>query len=99
LNKAYGVYTPNDRLTMSVGKMDNPIWEPMEFLWDSDITPEGGAVQYKYKVNDKVDLFALGSVFGLGEFNPSTSDPFMYVGQFGAIAKPSEKMDAKAVAI
>ena len=97
LNKAYGQYTPNDRLTLTVGKMDNPVWEPMEFLWDSDITPEGVAAQYLYKLNDKIDLFILGSVFSLGEFNPSTSDPFMYVGQFGAIVRPSEKMDIKTV--
>jgi hypothetical protein len=97
LNKAYGQYTPNERLTLTAGKMDNPIWEPMEFLWDSDITPEGAAIQYKKKLNDRVDWFALGSFFSLGEFNPSTSDPFMFVGQTGLIAKPTEKMDAKAV--
>ena len=95
LNKAYGQYTPDDRLTLSLGKMDNPVWEPMEFLWDADITPEGGAVQYKYKLNDKVDLLALGSVFALGEFNPSTSDPFMYVAQLGAMIKPTDRADAK----
>lgn len=96
LNKAYGQYMVNDRLTLTLGKMDNPIWEPMEFLWDSDITPEGGAVQYNYKLNDKVSFFTTGTAFALNEFNPSTSDPFMYVGQFGAIVKPSDKMDVKA---
>jgi hypothetical protein len=96
LNKAYGQYMVDDRTTLTAGKMDNPIWEPMEFLWDSDITPEGGALQFKKKFNDKIDWFATGAFFSLGEFNPSTSDPFMYVGQFGAIAKPTEKMDAKA---
>ena len=39
LNKAYGQYTPDDRLTLSLGKMDNPVWEPMEFLWDADNDP------------------------------------------------------------
>lgn len=97
LNKAYGQYAPNDRLTLTAGKMDNPVWEPMEFLWDADITPEGGAAQYTYKLNDKIDLFAMGSVFALGEFNPSTSDPFMYVAQLGALMKPSEKFDIKPV--
>ena len=97
LNKAYGQYMPTTNLTLTAGKMDNPVWEPMEFLWDSDITPEGGTVQYKYRLNDVVDFFAMGSLFALGEFNPSTSDPFMYVGQFGATIKPNDKMDAKAV--
>ena len=96
LNKAYGQYMFNDKLTLTAGKMDNPIWEPMEFLWDSDITPEGGALQYNYKLNDKVSLFSAGSFFMLNEFNPSTSDPFMFVGQFGTVVKPLDKMDVKA---
>ena len=47
LNKAYAVYTPNNMITLMGGKMDNPIWEPAgaSFLWDPDITPEGGSIQ------------------------------------------------------
>jgi len=96
LNKAYGQYMVNDKLTLTAGKMDSPIWEPMEFLMDSDITPEGGAIQYNYKVNSMIGLFATGGAFALNEFNPSTSDPFMYVGQFGATIKPFDRLDAKA---
>ena len=97
LHKAYGQYMANDRLTLTAGKMDNPIWEPMEFLWDADITPDGGVVQYNYKVNDKITLFGLGSVFMLDEYKNSSSDPLMWVGQAGANMKPNDKIDAKLV--
>lgn len=95
LNKAYGQYMFTPQFTVTAGKMDNPLWEPMEFLWDGDITPEGAAVQYNRKINDTLSLFSTGSFFMLNELSGSTSDPFMYVGQAGLTFKPSEKMDAK----
>lgn len=50
LNRAYAKYTPNDMVTIMAGKMDNPIWEPgTSFLWDPNITPEGGAIQIQKK--------------------------------------------------
>jgi len=97
LNKAYGVYAFNDNWSATAGKMDNPIWEPMEFLWDADITPEGGSVRYDKKINDKISLFTTGNLFMLNNFSSSTSDPFVWVAQGGVILKPSEKMDAKLV--
>ncbi len=95
LNKAYGQYTFNDRFSVTAGKMDNPIWEPMEFLWDADITPEGASARYDYKVSDSINVFALGNFFALNEYNPSTSDTYMVVGQVGGTVKPTEKMDVK----
>jgi len=97
LNKAYGVYMFNDHWTAMAGKMDNPVWEPMEFLWDADITPEGGSVRYDQKINDKISLFTTGSFFMLNNFSASTSDPFVWVAQGGVVLKPNEKMDAKLV--
>lgn len=99
LNKAYGQYMPTDHLTLTGGKMDNPIWEPMEFLWDADITPEGTAVQYNYKVNDKISLFTTGTFFVLDNYtaNSSTSHPYQWISQSGVNAKLGEKVDAKMV--
>jgi hypothetical protein len=96
LNKAYGQYMFNDKWTISAGKMDNPIWEPMEFLWDSDITPEGVSLQYNRKVNSAVNFFSTGSFFMLNEFPGSSADPFMFVGQTGLMIKPNPKFDTKA---
>ena len=54
LNKAYAVYTPNSMITLTVGKMDNPIWEAggASFFWDPDITPEGGSITIQKKLSD-----------------------------------------------
>ncbi len=96
LNYAYGQYTPNDQWTLTGGQMKNPIWEPMEFLWDSDITPTGGAVQYNYKLNDALNVFALGSGFVVKELIASSADPVIYVGQLGVKGKSSGgKVDYK----
>ena len=95
LNKAYGQYTPNEEWSLTAGKIDNPLWEPLDFLWDSDITPEGGAVGYKHKLTEGVELFTTGGLFMLGEFSGSSSDPFMWVGQAGIKSKLAEKADAK----
>ncbi len=97
LNKAYGQYKFNDNWSGTLGKMDNPIWEPMEFLWDSDITPEGGSLRFDHKVSNTIDVFATGNFFMLNNFSGSTSDPSVWVAQIGGTVKPTEKADIKIV--
>ncbi len=98
LNYAYGQWIPNDQWTVTGGQMKNPIWEPMEFLWDTDITPTGGAIQYNYKVSDALNAFALGTVFVVKEIKQSNADPFIYVAQAGLKGKlAGEKADYKLV--
>ena len=58
LDKAFVEYTPKKWVTLIGGKMANPIWEPMSLVWDSDLTPEGGAVKLNGKLNSSLDLFA-----------------------------------------
>lgn len=73
--KAGGVGTPNDKqtayikramvgynatdwLTLEAGRMDNPLYTtPM--VWDADLTMEGFAEKFKYKLGD-ADLFFTG---------------------------------------
>lgn len=98
LNYAYGQWVPNDKFTATAGQMKNPIWEPMEFLWDADITPTGGALEYNYKVNDHLALTAMGSGFVIREIALSNADPYMLVGQLGAKGKLlGEKADYRLV--
>ncbi len=97
LNYAYAEYSPNDYMKLTGGKMKNPIWEPMEFLWDSDITPDGGAIQLNYKLNDYINPFLTAAAFQLSESASITDDPFMYVIQGGIKGKLGEKADYKLV--
>lgn len=98
LNYAYGQWTPNADWTLTAGQMKNPIWEPMEFLWDSDITPQGAAIEYTKKLSDYLTLSAMTSGFVVKELKLSNADPYLWVGQFGAKGNViSEKADYRLV--
>ena len=98
LNYAYGQWTPNADWTLTGGQMKNPIWEPMEFLWDSDLTPQGVAVEYNKKLNDYLTINALSTGFVLKELALSNADPLMWVGQLGIKGNiVNEKADYRLV--
>ncbi|HVU28465.1 MAG TPA: putative porin [Verrucomicrobiae bacterium] len=82
VDAAYGKWTPikNDTWTLSgtIGKMDQPlVVSPM--LFDPDYTPEGGALQATYKINDMNSLAFNGVGFVLDQVN--SRSPFLYGGQ------------------
>ena len=87
LNHAYGQYSPGWALPVDAsiiaGKFFNPIWEPTDMLWDTDINPEGVALKLGYKVNSRPTLF-LNSFFGVLDENAADSDdPIMWAIQPG----------------
>jgi hypothetical protein len=90
IDYAYGQYNPFNWLTLVGGKIKNPLFSPDDLIWDSDINPEGGAAQFKYKACDTLGLFTNVGFFILDERNSETppppkerQDPFMYVVQPG----------------
>jgi hypothetical protein len=96
LNKAYGEYKPNADWTIDVGKMDNPLWEPSsisgeKFLWDPNITPEGGSINYQKKINDSVTFFTTNTLFVLDDTGHSALDEWMYDDQVGIKGNVTEK--------
>ena len=101
-NKAYAVYTPASWATLMGGKMDNPIWEPASLLWDPDITPEGGAIQFQKKLNDYITPFSTTAFFVLKDASLSTAatgfktDPYMFISQEGIKGNLTEKVYYKA---
>lgn len=95
IDYVYAQYTPNDMLTLTGGKMKIPFWEPGDLLWDTDITPEGGALNFNYKISDALKFFSSVSAFVLDEATTDQSDPFMYVVQGGIDGKIGEKADYK----
>jgi len=103
LNKAYAVYTPNSMITVMGGKLDNPIWEPggSSFLWDPDITPEGGSIQVQKKLNDYITPWIQEDVFDLHNVYNATSlavrtDPYMMLTQGGIKGNLTDKVFYKA---
>ena len=45
IDHAYLEWRLFNQLVFLGGKMQNPFWRPTSFLWDSDLTPEGFAIQ------------------------------------------------------
>ena len=43
IDLAFAEYRPAPWLALIGGKFKNPLWIPSDWLWDSDIRPEGGA--------------------------------------------------------
>ena len=84
IDAAYGKWTPiNDGVWMlaaTIGKMDQP-FQVSQMVFDSDYTPEGGALQSSYKINDNHSLAVNGAAFVLDEMAASARDPFMYGAQ------------------
>jgi len=82
VDAAYGKWMPiNDGTWMvagTIGKMDQP-FQVSPMVFDADYTPEGGALQTTYKINDQNSLAVNGAAFVLAQFN--TRGPFLYGGQ------------------
>jgi len=93
VNRAYAKYTPNADTTIMAGKMDNPIWEPQtNFLWDPNITPEGGAIQYQKKINDMLTPWAMSAAYVLANNKPSYQDDWMWELQGGLKGNLTDKI-------
>ncbi|MCM8763254.1 MAG: putative porin, partial [Candidatus Omnitrophica bacterium] len=74
LDYAYAQYSPKPWVTLIGGKMKNPLWEPGDLIWDTDITPEGGSVNFSKKLNSKTALFLNTGVFVIDENNSGSGD-------------------------
>lgn len=84
VDAAYGKWTAINSagwlLSTTIGKMDNPFaFTPMVF--DPDLTPEGGAIQGSYLINDKHTIAFNAGAFVMDEEKSNTHDPMMYGGQ------------------
>jgi len=97
LDYAFANYRPCKFAGITAGKFKNPIWQPTVFLWDSDIRPEGIAVQVKYKLDtgEGIELFATPAFFVLDELSATTKDPVMWLLQAGAKWNITDKIYLK----
>jgi hypothetical protein len=86
----YAQYDPFSWLTLKAGRIKGmPLWVPSDLLWDSDINPDGGAIQLDYtflKNSVTVDGFFNTGFFILDDWSAS-SDPVMYYFQPGVKVK------------
>jgi len=83
LDYAYAQYSPVRWAALTGGKMKNPLWEPGDLIWDTDITPEGGALQLNKKIGSNTEAFLNAGVFVIDEQSSSDHDPVLYAIQPG----------------
>jgi len=94
LELGYAEYTPVSWFGLVVGKFKNPIWEPGDLIWDTDINPEGVALKFKSKLDTNFELFGTTDVFSLEE-KGNDPDIIMYTAQAGFNHNATEKFSYK----
>ena len=93
LDYAYAQYAPFAWAAFLGGRMKNPLWEPGDLLWDTDINPEGLAAKLTGKVNDRLETYLNTGAFILDE-NAAASDPWIYALQPGLKWKFNDKVSS-----
>ncbi len=95
LDYAFASYSPNKVLGITAGKMKNPLYKTKDLIWDSDINPEGIALELNNKVSDNFKFFANAAYFLMEEFSSSKKDPALLVLQPGIDLKITDSMSLK----
>jgi len=93
LDLAYIDWHPSEwveNLDVILGKMRNPFITPGKYIWDGDVTPEGGAV--KYSIGENLKLIVNGGAFWVVE-RKTENDMGMYAGQLAVQLKPTDKVN------
>lgn len=76
LDRAYVDYHPDwmQGLNAVAGKVSNPFYAVGEnqLIWDSDLSPEGGAIGYEWTLNEQTSVHLNGGGFWVAEESAST---------------------------
>jgi polyhydroxyalkanoate synthesis regulator phasin len=83
LDYAYAQYMPFSWMSLSGGKINNPLWRSSGMLWDSDIYPDGLGLNLKWSAYPKFDTFVNAGFFVLDEDSSYNADPIMWAIQPG----------------
>jgi hypothetical protein len=93
---AYGQYSPTTWLTFTGGKFKNPIWQPTDLLWDTDLNPEGFNAQLDYRLNPYFGLFLNAETFILAYDSAKGSDTVLWAVQPGIKYNLHDWLDLRA---
>ncbi|MFO7963431.1 MAG: putative porin [Desulfobacterales bacterium] len=73
LNYAYAEFHTGP-VSVLAGKFKNPIWNPKDLLWDSDITTDGVAAVFDFDAAENTSLFFTPAVFVLDEWKDTETE-------------------------
>jgi hypothetical protein len=102
IDYAFIQYAAADWIKISAGKLKNKtqVWSASDLLWDTDINPDGLAVNLKSKIG-KVGIFGNAGAYVLNEQRPSSANhamPAAYIAQPGVDFKIGQVSVKAAVA-
>jgi hypothetical protein len=96
LDYAFAQYSPVSWATLVGGKFKNPLWEPGDLIWDTDINPEGGAVKLSsVKLLPNSELFMNAGVLLVENKNSWSADPTLFAFQPGITYDLNENIKVK----
>lgn len=95
LDYAYASYRPSEVINITVGKMKNPFYTTKDLIWDSDLNPEGVAVEFNKKLSSNVKFFGTATYFLMEEDSGSKDDPSLLAFQPGLDWKINDKVNIK----
>jgi len=85
IDYAYASYRFNDRVQLTGGKFDNPLWNAKDLLWDTDIRPEGAMVASRLLDNERLRLdLSTGGLILSDKESDISQDAYMWVAQLHA---------------
>ena len=97
---------PNKNLAITLGRFDNPFWDPTSIVWSRDLGFDGAAIQAKYDVGKGWTPFFNGGAFPVfnTDFNFASNNPskfkiedkWLYGAQLGTSVQISKDLSAKA---
>jgi len=94
LDYMYAQYSPATWATLTGGKFKIPFWEPGDMIWDTDITPEGGAINLTRKFLG-MEWFLNTGVFVIDESSGDADDPVLWSIQPGFSAPLTSTITVK----
>ncbi|MCK9614218.1 MAG: putative porin [Candidatus Omnitrophica bacterium] len=96
LDYAYAQYNVTPWATVIGGKFKNPLWEPGDLIWDTDINPEGGTVKLSMtKLIPNTELFMNAGVLLPGNSSSWSADPTLFAVQPGIVYNFNDKVQLK----
>lgn len=99
LDYAFARYSPFDWISAEGGRMLLPdvIWNPTDFVWDTDITPEGGVLALNKEIASNFTVFLRTGFIIIDDSQGSQPEPpSAYFVQPAAVYDLSEKISLKA---
>ncbi|MFA5271503.1 MAG: putative porin [Candidatus Omnitrophota bacterium] len=96
LDYAFLQYSPTLWSTFVGGKFKNPLWEPGDLIWDTDINPEGGVVKLSsIKLLSNAEIFMNAGVLLVENKKNWSADPTLFVVQPGIVYNFNDKVQLK----